>query len=341
MSFSVVFHNCSEDLQHEVNEQILRFQSDDFELEVRSSGSTGTPKTILHPKADVIASARRTNAFFGLNSNSKVLCPLAFTTIGGKMTLFRAIVGDYEVHFVPPGRGFIHQLPNGFRYNLVSLAPIQLEALLEGVEEGNFNQDIYRFQTILLGGSAISKELEQKAMQLKIVAFLGFGMTETVSHIALRLLGEEHYTVLPGISVVETEQGIRILFDDTGKTVDATDRIELLRENRFKWLGRNDFVINSGGVKIHPESLEALLSKYISQPCVVVGIPDPTYGEVAVLVTESPLKEPEQEVIKAQITEHFGKYAVPKQFFVHSFYYINGLKIDRRRLKTVLQGVHE
>lgn len=324
MSFQVFFHNCSAELQNEVRSTIENYKAENFKLSVKSSGSTGTPKQILHDKPSIIASARRTNHFFKLNDKSHVLCPLAIHTIGAKMALFRAIEGEYALHFTEASRNFIENIDQKLQFDLVSLAVIQLESLLK--TPYNLN----RFSQILLGGSSISVETEKKCLEHNFDAYLGFGMTETLSHIALRKLGTENYSCLEGIVVSSSEQGMRININN--KTITSTDRIETIDNKTFKWLGRNDFAINSGGVKIIPEIVEKHLSERLGIAAVVLGISDVTFGEKVVLVTESELNTNQKQLITDSISKEFGKFSAPKLFVSQPFEYINGLKLNRKAI---------
>ena len=334
MSFQVFFHNCSEQLQNEVNAAITNFQEENFELNIKSSGSTGLPKEITHSKKDIVNSVNRTNQFFNLNADSKILCPLAIHTIGARMSLFRALTGNYEIHFTEASRNFASALPSFLKFDLVSLAVIQFADLLE-----NHETELARFENILLGGSAIPSHLEEKSVQLRINAFIGFGMTETLSHIALRKLGNEHYHCLGGITVNSSDNGMSIQLND--KTITSTDIIETTDNKLFKWIGRNDFVINSGGIKIVPELIENAVASRFNLKIVLIGIPDVTYGEKSILVSEITIDDQLKNEIKQFIEANFSKYHVPKAFLEHEFSYINGLKLDRLSLIKSVKALYE
>jgi O-succinylbenzoic acid--CoA ligase len=329
MSFQVVFHYCTPDYEQKIRQTIDAFQANDFKLTVKSSGSTGKPKEIKHSKKQVVISAMRTNAFFGLDENSRVLCPISFDTIGGKMSLIRALIGEYEIHFLEPHRSFIQKVGPEMEFDLISLAPVQLAWIAE-----NCSERLKQFENILVGGAAIPAVLEKQCMAINRNCYLGFGMTETISHIALRKFGSEYYQVLPGISVESLENGTRITDNESKLEIHSTDTIQKNDNQSFKWIGRTDFVINSGGIKIQPEELEKLIQAELLISTVIIGKADLEYGEKVVLVTETALTESIQNQIKTLIESDFGKYAVPKAFIVHSFTYLNGLKLDRRTLKS-------
>lgn len=329
MAFQVFFHHCEDSYREKVENAIREFVSDDFTLEVKSSGSTGTPKQIFHSKNAVVASAKRTNAYFNLDEHSRVLCPISFDTIGGKMSLFRAIVGNYEVHFTTPSRHFVSELRADLSFDLVSMAPIQLDYLIK-----NQKDKLSHFKQILLGGSAVSHQLEQSCMDLGLNVCLGFGMTETVSHFAIRKMGNSTYAVLPGFEVISAPTGMEIIDLDNESSITSTDQVETIDKQHFKWIGRLDFVINTGGVKIHPEPIEQLISNRFGIQIVLIGQQDPEYGEKVVLVSEDQLDNDSVRLISDTILSEFGKYAVPKQYIRHSFSWLNGLKLDRKSIKA-------
>ena len=335
MGFQVFFHKCSEELQNEVLDLVDKFKENSFELEVKSSGSTGVPKLIIHSKENVIASATRTNTFFKLKEHSKVLCPLAFHTIGAKMSLFRAIAGNYEVHFTDAKRDFTAELEDKTTFDLVSVSVLQLEDLLT-----TSKQKLSYFKQILVGGSAVPNYLEKLSQDFNLEAYLGFGMTETLSHIALRKLGDDVYTCLPSITVSEVENGMQIHLSKH-QTITSTDNIESINNQSFKWIGRYDWVINSAGIKIHPESVEELIQQKFEIISVLVGIPDVTFGEKAVLVTEKKLNTTQIQQISELIENKFGKFWIPKDFIQLQFDYINTLKLNRRKLKERVLSYYE
>ncbi len=329
MAFQAFYHNCENSYSERIEESILEFSKADFVLSVKTSGSTGTPKQIAHQKEAVEVSAKRTNSYFNLSENSKVLCPISFDTIGGKMALFRAIVGNYEIHFATPSRVFLNHVNTNIRFDLVSMAPLQLDYLIEN----EFNR-IDQFKQILLGGSSISSKLEVSCSRLDSKVVLGFGMTETISHIAIREMNTAVYQTLNGISIESTADGMEIHDQLNNVIIHSTDVIEKIDNKHFKWLGRNDFVINSGGVKIHPEPIEQRILSQFGIHSLLIGKIDNEFGEKVTLIVENQIDDDLFIEITHLIQKEFGKYAVPKQYFQHSFSYLNGLKLDRKKIKT-------
>jgi len=331
MSFELIFHNCSAIHQLEVEAFVDEFQNELETLEVNTSGSTGIPKKISLSKRQLIASAERTNAYFQMDEDSTSLLCLSIHTIGGKMVLVRAIVGNYTVHVVEPKRNPVVDLLPFTLIDLASFAPIQFEA--------SFNESPQEMKLIgasLLGGSAPSEQLEARILREDLPVFVGFGMTETVSHIALRKVGEEMYTALDGVTIESTSDGIFISDTILDLELSATDLIETIDSTHFRWLGRADFAINSGGIKIHPEALEKVISTILMGSFAVIGLPHPTWGEECVLVVGFELDNEVFTGIQERIAEKFGRYAVPKRYIRHSIPYLNGLKVNRKLLKQEL-----
>jgi len=335
MSFQIHFHHCDDHLQQACRNVIDEWTSGNDTLTFATSGSTGTPKQIILRKQQIAASAKRSNSYFNLNEKSKVLLCIHPQHVGGKMVLIRALLGHYEVHVVPVQRNFWEFMPN-LAFDFVSLVPLQIQAAL--------SQDIRLFQafkTILIGGSALHPNMEQAVVQssnMDSTFYMGFGMTETISHIALRKLGQEEYTLLPDVILEVYPTETHILDNATGVDITCTDVLEMTSKNTFKWIGRNDFVINSGGVKIHPERIEQLLTDHILGNYVIASLPDELFGEKVVLITEQSLDYAERTRIEEIIRATFGAYAVPKHYLVHSIP-TNGAKIMRKQLHDEIRNI--
>ena len=335
MSFQIHFHHCDDHLQQACRNVIDEWNSGNDTLTFATSGSTGTPKQITLRKQQIAASSKRSNSYFNLNEKSKVLLCIHPQHVGGKMVLIRALLGDYEVHVVPVQRNFWEFMPN-LAFAFVSLVPLQIQAAL--------SQDIRLFQafkTILIGGSALHPNMEQTVVQsskIDSAFYIGFGMTETISHIALRKLGQEDYTVLRDVILEVYPTETHILDNATGVDITCTDVLEMTSKNTFKWIGRNDFVINSGGVKIHPERIEQVLTDHLLGNYVIASLPDELFGEKVVLITEQALDYAERTRIEEIIRATFGAYAVPKHYLVHSIP-TNGAKIMRKQLHDEIRNI--
>jgi O-succinylbenzoic acid--CoA ligase len=332
MAFEITYTDCSAETQHEIQKIIELWNQKSPVYQVKTSGSTGNPKSIALKREQLEASAKRSNSFFKLDENSRVLLPLSSNTIGGKMMIIRALVGNYSIEIREPNANPMTELTPGSHYSFISLVPYQIKRILEETPE-KLNQ----FDCILLGGMGLSVQLEQTLTSLKTNIYIGFGMTETVSHIALREMGNPVYEALEGVELEVSENGLVISDSKLGiERMQTTDLVELIDSKHFIWLGRADFVINSGGIKIHPEKLEQAVDEFIEIPFIFGGIPHKTLGETCVLIIEKSLSEEKFKQIQALIQEKFGKYAAPKQQVISSILTTESGKIRRKETLNAL-----
>lgn len=268
----------------------------------RTSGSTGQSVTHgFHPDA-VRASARATAAHFGLTGASiRTWSALPAAGTGGRMAVWRALILGWDLTVNRPrsNPGIAAPAgPSGDRYDFGVATPMQARHL---VESGQLN----RFRQLLLGGAPVAPALEEALLTAGREAgcniHVGFGMTETLTHIATRSLGSEAYRPLPGVTVhIEEDQALIIDSPDRGlqqlHTRDAAQWISASDTSAFRWLGRLDDVLNSGGIKVHPHSVERLLSPLIqgllhARRWYVCGRDDEVLGDRITLVLEGAPQE--------------------------------------------------
>jgi len=310
----------------ELESQVLNFLAEWHSLEgtiqVKTSGSTGTPKEIELSKQGMLFSAQNTIQFFSLTAKSTALLCLPLSTIGGKMMLVRAVKCSMQLHIQTPTANPLKSF--SFPIDFIAITPMQLQVMLDESES-----ELRKIRSILVGGGPISSDLELQLVEKEITVYHSYGMTETASHVALRKVGyggNEYFNSLPGIHFsVNENQALQIHFTALqSEIIQTTDRVELMSETKFRWLGRTDFVINSGGVKIHPEEIESLLAKQIPIPFFISSVPDQTLGERVVLFVEG------VESISLDFEIDFPKYGRPKEvLFLPKFQYTQSGKIDR------------
>ncbi|MDE6265587.1 MAG: AMP-binding protein [Paramuribaculum sp.] len=232
-----------------------------------TSGSTGAPKEIRLLKRDMVASARATNEFFGISSSSVMGLPLSASYIAGKMMIVRSIVAGCRIHIARPGLNPLDEFPGDVRFDLLPIVPGQIEGLLSATDVCG------RVAAVIVGGAPMSTAQEAALAASGIRAYATYGMTETCSHVALRRIGaEDFFTALPGISFDTDSRGCLVINApgfSFGK-ITTNDCVTLLSPSRFRWLGRADNVINSGGIKVHPEELEQTLAPLLGDRAVFV-----------------------------------------------------------------------
>lgn len=284
-----------------VDEFAAEWHNDCTYIEAVTSGSTGAPKTIKLSKKDMIASALATNEFFNLKEGDNFICPIDFKYIGAKMMYVRAQIAKGNVLALPAS--------NVFRFDetahLLALVPSQVDNLVE-------NPDlICRTKHLIIGGAALSEIRAERLIKAGIDAYVTYGMTETASHVALAKVGHDVFTALTGVSFEKDQRDCLIInmLDRDSSRVVTNDIVELLSPHSFKWLGRYDNIINSGGIKIIPELIESAVKSILnsihfqySDVAVVKGESE-KWGEKAVCLIETSrqLGEEDVKVLKADL----------------------------------------
>jgi len=317
------FHTDNEDIIESVTSFVNDWDGSLPYFEVKTSGSTGTPKTIRITKDYARASAKMTCEFLELKSGASALLCLSHETIGGKMMIIRAMEQNLDLHVVAPSANPLSDLHQDIDF--VAMVPYQMQRVLS--ESPN---NLKKNMKIILGGGPVTATLEKQICSVPSQVYHTFGMTETISHIALRDISahESAFKALPGVSIRETHGRLQISAPQLGvDQLITNDCIEMKDGDSFEWLGRADFAVNSGGVKIHPEEVERRISSIIEKPFFVIGVPDNELGERLVLCVQS---EPFL-ITKSEISAVLPKYHVPKQvFFYSTFVYTKSDKINRR-----------
>ncbi len=262
-----------------VGEELVRlWRAGADRFPAHTSGSTGTPKDVLLPRRDVTASARATNERFGITSQSLLVSPLSADYIAGKMMIVRALLADCDLVMELPSNQPLHE--DYGEIQLLPIVPSQAQHLIDHPGK------LANVKSVIIGGSAIPADMEQKIAAWPTNAYAAYGMTETCSHVALRRIGQETYKAMPGITFSTDSDGrlsIQAPAYSFG-TLQTNDVVELVSPRMFRYLGRADNVINSGGIKIHPEELESILSQRIKEPFYLTSEPHPLWGEALVLV---------------------------------------------------------
>jgi O-succinylbenzoic acid--CoA ligase len=307
---------------NEVEDFISEWNTHSDVVMARTSGSTGIPKNISLLKNGMSYSARNTIAYFKLNEKTKALLCLPLTTIGGKMMLVRAFESKMTMFVDVASSNPLSRRDENFDF--IAVTPMQLANILD-----ESLLKLKKIKSILVGGAPINENLIYRLQEEKITVYHGYGMTETASHVAIKKVGletDEYYHAMPGISFEYGQnQTLRINYPALQiDSIETTDVVELIDSKRFKWFGRNDFVVNSGGIKIHIEEIENQLSNLIEFPFFVFGISDVTLGEKLILCVES------SEKINSLDFNFLGIKKPREIYILNSFVYTESGKIDRQ-----------
>ncbi len=328
-----------EDYEVAMGDFLLDWVSDNPAIVVKSSGSTGNPKKFVLEKRHMVNSALATGEYFSLQPGSTALHCLPTNFIAGKMMLVRAMVLGLELDYVAPSSNPLSGTAK--HYDFCAMVPMQVAQSLP---------DVQNVQTVLIGSAPVPADLKKALWPNNSAIFETYGMTETVSHIAVRALSkkaldfqggekgkaaghsESPFTVLPGISLsLDARNCLVIDAPDiaTGPVV-TNDLVDLVSDKKFHLLGRIDTVINSGGFKIIPEQLEEKLRSQIDSPFFAAAVPDAALGEQLVLVVEgSGQKGTLEEKLNSNKTLH--KYEQPRAiYFTREFLRTPTHKIKRQ-----------
>ncbi len=279
---------------------------------VQTSGSTGAPKRFMAPKAKMLASARLTCDFLRLEEGDSALLCMPLKYIGAKMVVVRALERGLDLRCVLPSSHPLRGMTEALAF--AAMTPAQVYTTLEVPREA---ETLKKIRHLIIGGGAVTGTLAESLRDFPNAVWSTYGMTETLSHIALRRLNgteaSEWYTPFSGVSVRLAEDGALCILAPAvcdGELV-TNDLAELDAAGRFRILGRKDNVINSGGIKVQIEAVEAALAPHLKSSFFISSVPDEHYGEMVVLLLEGN----DSEDCLAVCRRVLHPYACPKRVF--------------------------
>ena len=282
----VLCDGLSAEYLQRINNFITEWESQNDSIEVCTSGSTGKPKKIILSKENVRASARATGRFFGFEEGQSLLLNLSADYIAGKLMIVRALEHKMKIFIAPNQENPLQ----GIQLNKIdfgAFVPYQLAAILNSAET---KETYNKIRNVIIGGAPLTTKLEQAVRKLPNQTFTTFGMTETITHFALKNISknERAYHCLPGIEIGIDERGCLIIEkNQISERLITNDLIEIINSKTFIWKGRIDNVINSAGIKISPEEIEEQIAQFIpNNRFYVGGRTSEKFGEELVLYVE-------------------------------------------------------
>jgi len=253
---------------------------------VHTSGSTGGPKPLWVEKRRMEASARITCDFLNLRPGDVALLCMSLDYIAGKMMVVRSLVAQLQLISVEPCG---HPLANVHdSIDFAAMVPLQVFNSLQVSEE---RQRLMQIRHLIIGGGAVDDAMACQLRSFPYAVWSTYGMTETLSHIALRRLSgpdaSEWYTPFPSVSVSLSAEGCLVIDAPQvcAERLVTNDVAELRSDGRFRILGRRDNTICSGGLKIQIEEVERLLAPHLSDSFLITKRKDEKFGEAVVLLT--------------------------------------------------------
>ena len=321
------------------------FSEKDYVI-VHTSGSTGIPKAIKLQKKQLQNSAVATGDFFKLDEKTTALLCLPIEYIAGKMMLVRAVTLGWHLDVISSSSNPLKL--NLTSYDFAAMVPLQVE---------NSIDKLHQIKKLIVGGGAVSNSLQEKLQEVTTEVFATYGMTETITHIAVKKLNNfgllkgnatnnTFYKILPNTTIYKDERNCLMIKNTSisDKVIFTNDVVALISDTQFKWLGRFDNVINSGGIKLYPEKIEADLSKIIRQRFFVAGIKDEKLGEKLVLLIESAgdksIKLTDQLNSEMKNSKLFSKFEIPKEIhFIDRFAETETKKIQRKKTMDLIKFI--
>lgn len=280
-------------------------------VEVQTSGSTGRPKKMLVEKARMRESANMTCDFLGLKVGDTALLCMSLDYIAGKMMAVRSIVRGLQLHVVTPSNRPMKDLDHSFDF--AAMVPSQVYESLRHEKEAEL---LRQTRHLIIGGGAVSKDLEAQLSLFPNAVWSTYGMTETLSHIAMRRLNgasaSDWYVPMSGVGISDNAEGCLVIDAPhlcSGPLV--TNDIAEISNGKFRIIGRRDNVICSGGIKIQIEEVESLLREHLERPFAVTRKKDAKFGEAVVLVTE----QTDTAAIERVCRDILSPYWRPKHYY--------------------------
>lgn len=284
------------------------WNNDSDRVLVHTSGSTGKPKPMMVEKKRMLNSARITCDFLGLKPGDSALLCMSLDYIAGKMVVVRSIERHLHLISVSPSGHPLKDINEEITF--AAMVPMQVYNTLQVPEE---RERLTHIRHLIIGGGAIDASLEKELRSLpgNIAIWSTYGMTETLSHIALRRINgaeaSEWYQPFDSVKISQTDEGCLVIDAPLvcAETLVTNDIVEIepyiynkvenheevenhnkVEKLRFRIKGRKDNVICSGGIKIQIEEVEALLKPHLEKPFMIAKKKDEKFGEIAVLLTE-------------------------------------------------------
>ncbi len=325
------------------------------EFVVHSSGSTGKPKSFTLTRQQMQLSAQATGQAIGLQAGDKALVCLFTHFIAGMMMLVRGFELSLHLTVIEPSGNPLADFPPDAHFDFTAVVPLQLQNVLTKTPEKRPILD--KMKGILVGGAPVGAALHQQLQTVAAPIYHTYGMTETVTHIALRRLNgpqaNDYFVPFPEIELGLDERGCLTIAAPVtyGEKLVTNDLADLRPDGTFKWLGRADHTINSGGVKVQIETIEQALDRLLfhfddarlaHRRFFVGPVPDERLGQKVIAMIEGEILSSQMiETIRTELAKSLSRYEIPREFyFAKQFKETPTGKIDRlANLKEIGVGI--
>jgi O-succinylbenzoic acid--CoA ligase len=323
---------------------IYRWLNNQQAFVLQTSGSTGTPKKIEVQRTQLVASATATLKALELKANDHALICLSTQYIAGIMMLVRCLEGNLKITAVEPTGNPLAAIPSQEQFDFAALVPYQAETICTDMHVSALK----RIKKIIIGGAPVSAKLMETLREAEGSIYQTYGMTETLSHIALQKIStadpDVAFKALPGVKLSLDERNCLVIETNyLPEAIFTNDIVEMLDVNSFVWLGRADNVINSGGIKLYPEKIEKTVALVFTSLAMnklffISGLPDAKLGTQVGLIIESKDKIDETALLQ-ELRKQLPKHEVPKTIkYVAAFEMTPTGKINRNTTLQKLLG---
>lgn len=329
-----VLYTSLDAMRGEVQEDVVNFltewYNDQPAIIGHTSGSTGVPKPISLLKRDMQASARLTNQFLGLDERSTLLLCLSPSYIAGKMMIVRAIEAGAHLIVVSPSSTPLCDI--NMPVTMAAMVPMQVAETLRCADG---QKQLANVTQLLVGGAPVDEDLERQLVVLPTITYVTYGMTETVSHVALRRVGETSYTAIGDVTFTTDSRSCLVIDAPqlSGRRFITNDVVELIDGFRFKWLGRYDNVIMSAGLKFCAEQLEEKIAHLLPERFYITAAPDERLGQHVVLMIEGQAYTDDRlRQLREDMSQCLTRYEMPRDIkFLERFQETSSGKVKRLR----------
>ena len=314
-----------ETYQKQVGEFLLQWTDSSETVTVKTSGSTGKPKSIRLSKQAMVHSAIATGNYFKLKPGNSALMCLPATFIAGKMMIVRAIILGLRLDLVELTSNPLELVRK--KYMFSAMVPMQLQNSLD---------HLHKVRTLIVGGAKVSDELVEKLQESTTTVYATYGMTETMTHIAVKKLNKlskqsssKYFEVLPNVQISQNKKGCLVIDAPylSKSPIVTNDLVKIHSNTTFELLGRLDNVINSGGIKIQPEQLEEKIAPSMKTDFFIASQENEVLGEEVILVVEG-----NEQQFSLDIFSDLQKHEIPKEIiFIETFQRTTSGKINRSK----------
>lgn len=306
-------HTRERKFKSQLHTFLTAWNSREEKIEVQTSGSTGTPKKLTVKKSSMKTSAEMTCDFLHLKEGDTALLCMPLDFIAGKMMVVRSLVRKLKLQAIAPSSHPFKKLH--YAPDFVAMTPMQVYETLKVPRERFL---LKKVRHLIIGGGAVNKDLELLLQDFPNEVWSTYGMTETLSHIALRRLNgkdrSEAYAPFKGIAVSLSHEGCLVINAPMlcPHPLTTNDIAEIRPDGSFRILGRKDNIICSGGIKIQTEEVERKLET-LPCPYMITAVPDPKFGEAVTLLYKATPDVNQSEIEKLCVCL-LSKYERPRHY---------------------------